>query len=96
MRGRVRWLDELGRDDRGGVDGDGEADADVPGLSAVGARRRAGGSDRRIDADDVTLAVDERATGVARVDAASVWMAPVSSFPAPVPVSLGTGTLRPR
>src|SRR6478736_1213380 len=59
-------LDELVGDRLGLLDGDGEADADVAALAA--ARALAQRRDRAVDADELALGVDERATGVARVD----------------------------
>src|SRR5262249_17387564 len=53
-------LADLGHDLLGDVDGHGEADA--------GGLRDALGHDPRVDADDLAAGVDERPTGVARVD----------------------------
>src|SRR5690349_19235687 len=62
---RVLAVHDLVDDLLGVVDRDGEADPDAA-RRAVGRGRRA--VERRVDADDVALGVDQRAAGVALVD----------------------------
>jgi hypothetical protein len=61
----VAVLLELGHEPLRLVDRDREPDADVAAALA---------EDRGVDADDLTVLVEQRTAGVARVDGASVWM----------------------
>ncbi len=63
--------DQFFGDGLGVVGRDREPDADVAGLlllTAETAAARSHGGDRRVDADQLAPAVDQRAAGVARVD----------------------------
>ena len=62
---RSQVVGQLLGDQVGGVDRNGEGQAHV----AAAARQ-----DLRVDADDLAAGVEQRAAGVAGIDAASVWM----------------------